>query len=454
MTASSDFDFDLFVIGAGSGGVRAARMAASHGARVAIAEERYLGGTCVNVGCVPKKLYVYGSHYGADFVDAQGFGWQSERPDFDWRILRDNKSREIERLNGIYQRLLDNAGVTLFTGRATIAGEQQIAVNGQLLRAKKILLATGGWPSIPDIPGRELAASSNEIFDLDSLPARVAVVGGGYIAVEFAGIFNGFGAETTLLYRGEQILKQFDQDIAEAAAEEISRSGVALKLQCNVSAVEKNSDGSLQLSLTDGSTQTVDQLLFATGRKPKLDNLGLEPFALTMTPSGKIEVDAHFQTSVPWLFALGDIIDSPELTPVAIAEAMAFVSTHFNSKPQSVDYAKLPTAVFCQPPIGTVGLSEQQARDSYSNVVIYKTRFRPMKHTMTGKQEKVLMKLVVDGDSDKVLGAHMVGDDAGEIIQGIAIALQAGATKAQFDQTIGIHPTAAEEFVTLREPAS
>ena len=444
--------FDLFVIGAGSGGVRAARMAARFGATVAIAEERYLGGTCVNVGCVPKKLYVYGSHYSEDFVDARGYGWQTSDTPFNWSTLRDNKTREIERLNGIYQKLLANAGVTIVNGRARITGEREIGVGSQRFTADRILLATGGWPVIPAIPGREFALSSNEIFDLPELPKRIAIVGGGYIAVEFAGIFNGLGSATTLLYRGEKILRQFDHDIADFAAEEITNKGVTLRTNCNVSAIVKNSDGSLQLALTDNSSLVVDVVLFATGRKPLLENIGLEPFSPAMTETGKIAVDDCFQTSIPGIYALGDIIESPELTPVAIAEAMAFVQTHFNNNPQPMNYQQLPTAVFCQPSIGTVGLSEAEARATGSDITVYKTSFRPMKHTLSGRQERTMMKLVVDRATDKVLGAHMVGEAAGEIIQGIAIALKAGATKADFDATIGIHPTTAEEFVTLNQP--
>ena len=447
----AEFDYDLFVIGAGSGGVRAARMAAGFGARVAIAEDRYLGGTCVNVGCVPKKLYVYASEYGKAFQDARGFGWQSEKPPFDWATLRDNKSTEITRLNGIYDRLLDGAGAELLDGRASIVDAHTVMVNEQRYTADKLLIATGGWPHVPEFPGSDLAVTSNEIFDLERFPERIAVVGGGYIAVEFAGIFNGLGAKTTQLYRGPLFLRGFDDDIREHAAQEISNSGVDLRFDTNVVSIEKGKNG-LLLELTNGSQIEVDAVLYATGRKPHLDGLGLENTAVALNERGEIVVDEDYRTADPSVFALGDVTGGMELTPVALAEGMSFARRQFGSLEQQVEYDFIPTTVFCQPNIGTVGFTEAEARERFGDITLYKSSFRPMKHTISGRQEQSFMKMIVESASDKVVGVHMVGPDAGEIFQGIAIAMRAGATKAVFDSTIGIHPTAAEEFVSLREP--
>jgi len=450
----NQYDFDLFIIGAGSGGVRAGRMAASFGARVAVAEDRYMGGTCVNVGCVPKKLYVYASEYGAAFEDARGFGWDGTRPAFDWATLREHKCAEISRLNGIYRRLLDGAGATVFDGRARLTGPHSVAVAGREYRAEKILLATGGWPHIPDIPGRELAVTSNEIFDLPQFPRRILIVGGGYIAVEFAGIFNGLGAHTVQLYRGPLFLRGFDDDIRSHAATEIAKRGVDLRFNLNVTALARSGDGSLRAHLNDGSELEVDCVLYATGRKPNLHDLGLEHVDVQLDESGFIRVDGDYRSTEPSVFALGDVTGGMELTPVALAEGMAFAHKQFGGGERPVGYEFVPTAVFCQPNIGTVGYTEAQARATFGAVTIYKTDFRPMRHTISGRDERTLMKLVVDTASDRVVGVHMVGPDAGEIIQGIAIALKAGATKATFDATIGIHPTAAEEFVTMRQPVA
>lgn len=447
----SDIDYDLFVIGAGSGGVRAARMAAGFGARVAIAEDRYMGGTCVNVGCVPKKLYVYASEFGKAFTDAREFGWQSGERQFEWATLRDNKKAEISRLNKIYDNLLSGVDAEVIEGRASIVDANTVAVGDQHFTAKKILIATGGWPYIPEFPGSELAVSSNEIFDLDHFPERIAIVGGGYIAVEFAGIFNGLGARVTQLYRGPLFLRGFDADIRAHAAQEIRKSGVDLRFETNVESIEKTPEG-LQLTLSDGDTLSVDAVLYATGRKPNLQGLGLENVNVALTDSGSIAVDAQFQTSEPSIYALGDCTDTMELTPVALAEGMSFARRQFGDRPTSVEYDFIPTAVFCQPNIGTVGFTEDEAIAEFGNITLYKSSFRPMKHTISGRDEKTFMKLIVDAASDRVVGVHMMGPDAGEIIQGIAIAMKAGATKATFDNTIGIHPTAAEEFVTMREP--
>lgn len=446
----TSLDYDLFVIGAGSGGVRAARMSAGFGARVAIAEDRYMGGTCVNVGCVPKKLYVYASEYGKSFADARGFGWDSIRPDFDWATLRDNKKTEISRLNAIYERLLDGANVDVVDGRARIIDANTVAVGDKQYTAHKILIATGGWPYIPAFPGSEHAIDSNQVFDLETFPQRLVVVGGGYIAVEFAGIFNGLGAKVTQLYRGPLFLRGFDPDIRAHAAQEIARTGVDLRFETNVRSITRDDDG-LNLELTDGSTLQADCVLYATGRKPHLDGLGLENINVELTESGHIAVDEHFCTSEPDVYALGDVVGRMELTPVALAEGMSFARRQFGDLNQAVDYDFIPTAVFCQPNIGTVGFTEDEAHARFEHLRLYKSTFRPMKHTISGREEKSFMKLIVDDASDRVVGAHMIGPDAGEIMQGIAIAMRAGATKAMFDSTIGIHPTAAEEFVTMRE---
>ncbi|EUB84557.1 MULTISPECIES: glutathione-disulfide reductase [unclassified Pseudomonas] len=447
------YDFDLYVIGAGSGGVRAARFAAGFGAKVAVAESRYLGGTCVNVGCVPKKLLVYGAHFAEDFEQSSGFGWSLGEANFDWATLIANKDREINRLNGIYRNLLVNSGVTLHEAHAKIVGPHEVEVNGERFTAKNILIATGGWPQIPEIPGHEHAISSNQAFFLKQLPKRVLVVGGGYIAVEFAGIFHGLGANTTLLYRGDLFLRGFDGSVRKHLQEELTKRGMDLQFNADIARIDKQPDGSLKATLKDGRVLEADCVFYATGRRPMLDNLGLENTDVQLTDKGFIKVDEQYQTSEPSILALGDVIGRVQLTPVALAEGMAVARRLF--KPEQyrpVDYKMIPTAVFSLPNIGTVGLTEEEARDAGHEVVIYESRFRPMKLTLTECQEKTLMKLVVDGKTDKVLGCHMVGPDAGEIVQGLAIALKAGATKRDFDDTIGVHPTAAEEFVTMRTP--
>lgn len=447
----SDRDFDLFVIGAGSGGVRAARMAASFGARVAIAEDRYMGGTCVNVGCVPKKLYVYAAEYGKGFDDARGFGWSNSDKQFDWPTLRDNKKDEISRLNAIYRNLLDGVDATTINGRARIVDPHTVAVGDERYTADKILVATGGWPYKPDFPGNELSVTSNEIFDLEHFPQRLLIIGGGYIAVEFAGIFNGLGSKVTQLYRGPLFLRGFDTDIRAHAAEEIRKSGVDLRFETNITELSKGANG-LVATLTDGSQLEVDAVLCAAGRRPHLDGLGLENTAVTLSSHGTIEVNDKFQTDEPSIYALGDVTGGLELTPVALAEGMSFARREFNQTERDVDYEFIPTAVFSQPNIGTVGFTESEAQMKFGSITQYKSMFKPMKHTISGRDEKSFMKLIVDDATDRVVGVHMVGPDAGEIMQGIAIAMKAGATKAMFDATIGIHPTAAEEFVTMREP--
>lgn len=449
------YDLDLFVIGAGSGGVRAARFAAGFGAKVAVAESRYLGGTCVNVGCVPKKLLVYGAHFSDDFEHAKGFGWTLEKPTFDWPTLIANKNQEIQRLNGIYRNLLVNSGVQLLEGHARLVDAHTVEVDGQRFTAEHILIATGGWPQIPDVPGREHAITSNEAFFLEQLPKRVIVVGGGYIAVEFAGIFHGLGAQTTLLYRKELFLRGFDGAVRKHLSEELTKRGMDLQFNADIARIDKQPDGSLKATLKDGRVLEADCIFYATGRRPMLDNLGLENTGVELNKDGFIAVDDTFQTSEPSILALGDVIGRVQLTPVALAEGMAVARRLF--KPEQyrpVDYQHIPTAVFSLPNIGTVGLTEEQAREQGHELKIFESRFRPMQLTLTEDHEKTLMKLVVDANTDKVLGCHMVGPDAGEIIQGLAVALKAGATKQVFDETIGVHPTAAEEFVTLRTPVN
>ncbi|MCO8168680.1 glutathione-disulfide reductase [Pseudomonas sp. 21LCFQ02] len=449
------YDFDLFVIGAGSGGVRAARFAAGFGARVAVVESRYLGGTCVNVGCVPKKLLVYGAHFADDFDNAKGFGWNVGQPEFNWATLIGNKDKEIQRLNGIYRKLLVDSGVTLLEGHGRITGPHTVQVDGTSYTAERILIATGGWPQVPDVPGRENAITSNEAFHLAELPKRIIVVGGGYIAVEFASIFNGLGAQTTLAYRGELFLRGFDGGVRKHLHEELLKHGMDVRFNCDISRIDKQPDGSLKVSLKDGGTLDTDCVFYATGRRPMLDNLGLETVDVKLDKQGYIQVDEHYQSSEPSILALGDVIGGVQLTPVALAEGMAVARRLF--KPEQfrpVDYNHIPTAVFSLPNIGTVGLTEEQAIEEGYSVQVFESRFRPMKLTLTDDQERTFMKLIVDSASDRVLGCHMVGPDAGEIVQSLAVALKAGATKQVFDDTLGVHPTAAEEFVTMRSPVA
>jgi len=448
----AQYQYDLFVIGAGSGGVRAARMAAGFGARVAIAEDRYLGGTCVNVGCVPKKLLVYASHFAEDFALARSFGWHADNIHFDWRRLITNKNHEIKRLNGVYQRLLDKAGVTVITGRATLIDAHSLEINGATVTAERILIATGGWPSVPDFPGKEHVITSNEAFFLDKFPERVVIVGGGYVAVEFAGIFHGLGADTTLVYRGPLFLRGFDHELREMLADEMRKKGIKFLFNTNATTIEKL-NGHFRVRFTNDEIRDTDLIMYATGRKPNTQNLGLEKVGVKLDANHAVVVNEHYQSSVPSIYAIGDVIDKVQLTPIAIAEGMALANTLFNNKPSRVEYNNIPTCVFSQPNLGTVGLTEEAAREQYGDVAIYKTRFRPMKLSLSDSEEKTFMKLIVDRKTDRVVGVHMLGADAGEIIQGIAIALKAGATKAAFDSTIGIHPTVAEEFVTMRTPA-
>ena len=445
----SDYQYDLFVIGAGSGGVRAARMSAGLGARVAIAEDRYLGGTCVNVGCVPKKLFVYASHFAEDFENARGFGWNIDKTQFNWQTLLNNKNDEISRLNGVYQKILANAGVETKLGHGKIIDAHTVEVDGTEFTTERILISTGGWPAIPDIPGKEHVISSNEAFFLESLPDKVIVVGGGYIAVEFAGIFHGLGVETTLLYRGDLFLRGFDRDLRETLTEEMIKKGINIQFNSNISSIEKTHTA-LTATLEDGTKLEAGQIMYATGRKPMTENLGLDNVQIELNSKGAIKVNDEYQTNVPSIYAIGDVTDRVQLTPVALAEGMVLAHRLYDGQDGAVDYNDIPTCVFSQPNMGTVGLTEEEAREQYGDIDIYKSKFTPMKLSLTDSDEKTLMKLIVDKKTDKVVGVHMLGPDAGEIIQGIGIAIKAGATKKIFDSTIGIHPTAAEEFVTMR----
>jgi glutathione reductase (NADPH) len=447
------YDFDLFTIGAGSGGVRASRMSASYGARVAVAEERYLGGTCVNVGCIPKKLLVYASAFRDDFADAAGFGWTVGERSADWGVLIAAVDAEIARLNGIYADLLDAAGVERIEGRARIVDPHTVRVGGREITAANILIATGSWPALPDTPGIEHVITSNEAFHLEKLPERVVIVGGGYIATEFAGIFHGLGSEVVQLYRGSLFLRGFDQDVREVLAQEMRAAGVALHFEACPTRIEKSTDGVLRATLDDGRQLEADTVLYATGRFPHTQDLGLERVKVEHDEEGAIVVDAYSRTTVPSIWAIGDVTDRINLTPVAIHEGMCLAATLFDDRPTRPDHENVASAVFSQPPLAAVGLTESEARTRHGEVDVYKTRFRELKHTLSGRETRTLMKLVVHPATDVVLGAHMVGDHAAEVIQGVAIAMKCGATKAQFDATIGIHPTSAEEFVTMRSKA-
>lgn len=447
------FDFDFFVIGGGSGGVRAARMAAQRGVRVALAEGQALGGTCVNVGCIPKKLYSYAAHYAEAFEEARGFGWDIDAPRFDWERLKANRAREITRLNGIYENLLTQAKVTLLRGWATLIDDHTVEVDGQRHTARHILIATGGQPSLPDIDGREHVLVSDEIFDLSPFPKRLLVVGGGYIACEFASIFNGLGADVVQLYRGEQILRGFDDDVRHFVAAEMIKTGVDLRLNAGVKCIRKVDD-ELEVTLNDGTTLNVDRILYATGRVPNVSGLNLEKLGIKQGRDGAIEIDDRYNTSVPSVHALGDVTARIQLTPVALGEAMTLVDHLFGDGRREMSYAYIPTAVFTHPNIGTVGFSEADARAEFGDIAVFQTDFKPLKHTLSGSTERTFMKLLVDRATDRVVGLHMVGPDAGEVVQGFAVAMKAGATKHIFDTTIGIHPTSAEEFVTMRTPVS
>ena len=446
------YDYQLFVIGGGSGGVRAARIAASLGARVAIAESFRYGGTCVIRGCVPKKLLVYAAHFAEDFADAQGFGWTVPPAEFSWPRLIEAKNREIARLSSLYEKNLLGSKVDVMHGAARLVDTHTVAVNGQHITAEHILVATGGTPFVPQIPGIEHAITSNEVFDLSPFPQRLLVVGGGYIASEFASIFQGLGAQVTQLYRGGQILRGFDAEIARFVAAEMQKKGVQLRLQADITAVRRGHTG-LQATLQNGEELEADAVLYATGRVPLVQGLGLEAAGVRLSDKGAIEVDAQYRTSVPSILAAGDVTARVQLTPVALAEAMVIVDTLFGAGTRTLDYEFIPTAVFTHPSIGTVGYTEEAARARFGDgdIRTFRSEFKALRHTLSSSTERTLMKLVVQTSSDRVVGLHMVGAEAGEIVQGFAVALRAGATKAVFDSTIGIHPTVAEEFVTMRE---
>lgn len=451
---SNVYDYDLFVIGAGSGGVRASRIAANHGAKVACAESGALGGTCVNVGCVPKKLFVYGSHYGHDFGDAKAYGWDvGNKPTVHWKKLIANKNNEIERLNGIYGRLLEKAGVDLIVGEAKFVDEHTVEVAGKKYTADKILVAVGGKPFVPDFPGKEHVITSNEAFYLDDLPARAVIVGGGYIAVEFACIFSGYGVDVTQVYRGDLFLRGFDDEVREHLAGEMKTQGINLQFSTTIKSVEKKADGSFKVKTDGGEEIETDLVMYATGRVPLTDRLGLDKAGVATGAKGKVIVDDWSKTNVDSIYAVGDCTDRVNLTPVAIAEGHAFADTMYGGKRRNINYENIPTAVFSTPNLGTCGLTEKQAREKYGKfgVDVYKTTFRPMKHTLTKREgEKVFMKLIVEKETDLVVGCHMLDAAAGDMIQLVGVAMKAGATKADFDSTMPVHPVSAEEIVTLR----
>lgn len=453
----SAYDYDLITLGAGSGGVRASRLAGSYGARVAVIEDSRLGGTCVVRGCIPKKLLVYGAHVADDIEDARAYGWTIGEVSFDWGRLIAAKNAELDRLEGVYGNLLRNAGVDILKGRGRVVDAHTVAVklhdgSERAITAERLLVATGGHPLLPPVPGIELALTSTEALDLPALPEEIVILGGGYIAVEFAGIFNALGVKTTIVIRADQILRGFDTDVRNHLTEELEKKGIIIRANTKVERLEKTADGWVTVHLGDGSALRASHVLAATGRGPNTRGLGLAEIGVALDPqSGAVQVDEWSRTSVPSIWAVGDVTDRINLTPVAIGEGRAFAETEFNNNPITMDHANVPAAVFSQPPIGTVGLSEQDAR-AHGPVDIYLTRFRPLKHTITKREEQVLMKLVVRRADQVVVGAHMVGADSPEIIQGIAIAIKLGLTKAQLDSTVALHPTAAEEFVTMRTP--
>lgn len=465
MEAHGPFDTDLLVIGGGSGGVRAARMAAARGARVTLVESggtAGLGGTCVNVGCIPKKLYSYAAHYAEAFEESHGFGWQGAAPRFDWTTLKNNRRRELARLNGVYLKMLAGSGVDVINGHARMLDAHAVEVDGRAhggttprqLTARHVLIATGGRPQLPDFPGSEHVLTSNEMFDLEPFPSRLLVIGGGYIACEFASIFNGLGAKVTQVYRGPQVLRGFDDDVRGFVGREMTKKGVDLRLEANVASVERSAGG-LRIRLRDDTDVEVDAVLAATGRVPNVEGLGLESAGVAQGDDGAVLVDEHYRTSAASIYAVGDVTARVQLTPVALGEAMVVVDHLFGPAPgksrRAMDYHLIPTAVFTHPNVGTVGMTESEA-SKLGQVTVYRSEFKALRHTVSGSEERTLMKLIVDDATDRVVGLHMVGADAGEIVQGFAVAMKAGATKAVFDSTIGIHPTAAEEFVTMREP--
>ena len=444
-------DFDLFVIGAGSGGVRAARVSAAYGARVAIAEEHKVGGTCVIRGCVPKKLLVYGAHFAEDLEDAAMFGWDVPQKRFDWTVLRDNVLAEVSRIEGAYTETLTNHDVTIFHERAELTGPNSIRLaSGKEVTAEKILVATGATPVMPTIEGAEHAISSNEVFHLAALPKRIVIVGGGYIANEFAGIFHQFGSHVTLVNRTDVILRQYDQQLVDRLMQISMRKGIDFKFHATIEKIEKREDGMLHVTMTGCDDIEADQVLFATGRKPNTRGMGLENVGVDMGEKGEVKVDADNRSSVPSTFAVGDVTDRVQLTPVAIREAQAFADTFFGDSPTQVDYSCIPSAVFSHPPLAGVGMTEGQARNKLGQVKTYTSDFRAMKNVLAGRDERSLYKLVVDGSNDRIVGIHMIGPDAPEILQAASVAVKAKLKKADFDATVALHPTMAEELVLMR----
>ena len=447
----SDFDYDLFVIGAGSGGVRASRIAASHGARVAVAEEYRVGGTCVIRGCVPKKLLVYGAHFAEDIHDARKFGWDVTDCKFDWNVLRDNVLAEVDRLEGLYGQTLDNHKVTVLQTRATVVGPQKVRfADGTEVTSERILIATGGWPHVPQFPGSEHAITSNEVFHLGTLPRRIVIAGGGYIANEFAGIFNEFGSKVTIVNRGDTILRGYDEQIRDRLLQISMTKGIDFKFNAPFRSIEKKDDGTLTVHLEGCDAIEADAVLMATGRTPNTKGMGLEEAGVELDDKGAIKVDERNQSSVPSIFAVGDVTDRIQLTPVAIREGQAFADSVFGDKPTLVDYTNVPSAVFSHPPIGAVGMTEAEARNKLGSIRVYTSDFRAMKNVLAGRNERALYKMIVNAATDQVVGLHMIGPDAPEILQAAAVAVKAGLTKADFDATVALHPSMAEELVLLK----
>jgi len=447
----ADYDYDLFTIGAGSGGVRASRVAAGHGAKVAVAEEYRVGGTCVIRGCVPKKMLVYGAHFAEDLEDARNFGWTIENPKFDWAVLRDNVLNDVDRLHGLYRNTLDSHGVEIFEQRATVTGPNEVTLaDGTVKTACYILIATGARPHVPDCPGHELGITSNEAFHLDALPMRILIAGAGYIANEFAGIFNEFGAKVTLINRSDQLLRGYDESMRDRLLQISIIKGIDFRFNASFRGIEKNEDGSLTVSMTNHDDITVDCVLFATGRLPNTVGLGLDKAGVELGERGEIKVDQHSKTNVDSIYAVGDVTDRVQLTPVAIREGQAFADTVFGDKPSTVSYDCIPSAVFSHPPIAGVGMTESEARNTLGAVKVYQSDFRPMKNVLAGRNERSLYKMICDATNDRVVGVHMIGPEAPEILQAAAVAVKAGLTKADFDATVAIHPTMAEELVLLK----
>jgi glutathione reductase (NADPH) len=446
-----EYDFDLFTIGAGSGGVRASRVAAAHGARVAVAEEYRVGGTCVIRGCVPKKMLVYGAHFAEDLQDAKNFGWTVDNCTFDWTVLRDNVLRDVDRLNGLYRQTLENHKVTIFDQRATITGPNEVTLaDGQVFSARYILVAVGARPQVPECPGNEHGITSNEAFHLDAVPKRILIAGGGYIANEFAGIFNELGAKVTIINRSDQLLRGYDESMRDRLLQISLIKGIDFRFNANFQKIEKRADGTLLVSMTNHDDMEVDCVLFATGRVPNSGQLGLADVGVELTGRGAVKVDEYSKTSVDSIYAVGDVTDRVQLTPVAIREGQAFADTVFGNDPKTVSYDCIPSAVFSHPPIASVGLTESEARNKLGSIRVYQSDFRSMKNVLAGRNERALYKMICESDNGRIVGIHMIGPDAPEILQGAAVAVKAGLTKADFDATFAIHPTMAEELVLMR----